>query len=139
MLASASCQAGPTRVKFTGGHKVTPTPGAKAMSMPDQSKTKPRKMERQTKFPALDLHYIDESNVPKMARGDIFLIGQMESADPRRELAFHAILACPLCGSQILISTAQYSGLTPVICGTLACPGLFKITDRKRIIRLPVS
>jgi hypothetical protein len=74
-----------------------------------------------------------------MARGDIFLIDELEAAGQNSEPAFHAILACPLCGSQVLISAAQYFGLVPVICGARTCSGFFRIIDDGRFVYLPVN
>ena len=74
-----------------------------------------------------------------MAPGDIFLIERLEAAGLNSEPAFHAILACPLCGTQVLISAAQYFGLAPVICGAKACSGFFRIIDEGRFDYLPVN
>jgi hypothetical protein len=82
---------------------------------------------------------VDESSISAMARGDIFLIDELEAAGPNSEAAFHAILSCPLCGSQVLISAAQYFGFVPVICGARACSGFFRIIDDGRFVYLPVN
>jgi hypothetical protein len=74
-----------------------------------------------------------------MAPGDIFLIEKLEADGLNSEPAFHAILACPLCGSQALISAAQYFGFAPVICRARACSGFFRIIDEGRFAYLPVS
>jgi len=85
------------------------------------------------------LSRVDESSVSTMAPGDVFLIDEMGAAGPYSEPAFHAILACPLCGSQVLISTAQYLGFTPIICADRTCPGFFRIIDDGRFVYLPVN
>jgi len=89
--------------------------------------------------PPTALSRVDESSISAMAPGDIFLIDQLEAADPNSEPAFHAILACPLCGSQVLISDAQYFGFAPVICGARNCSGFFRIIDKGRIDYLPLN
>ena len=85
------------------------------------------------------LSRVDESSVSAMAPGDVFLIDEMGPAGWYSEPAFHAILACPLCGSQVLISTAQYFGLAPIICAARTCPGFFRIIDDGRFVYLPVN
>ena len=85
------------------------------------------------------LSRVDESSVPAMAPGDVFLIDEMATVSSSCEPAFHAILACPLCGSQVLISTAQYLGFAPVLCAARTCPGFFRIVDDGRFVYLPVN
>ena len=85
------------------------------------------------------LSRVDESSVSAMAPGDVFLIDEMGSVSPNSEPAFHAILACPLCGSQVLISTAQYLGFAPILCAARTCPGFFRIVDDGRFVYLPVN
>ena len=89
--------------------------------------------------PPTALCRVDESSISAMARGDIFLIDELPAAGPNSEAAFHAILACPLCGEQLLISAAQYFGFVPVICGVRTCPGFFKIIDEGHFVYLPVN
>ena len=85
------------------------------------------------------LTQVDESSLSAMVPGDVFLIEQLAAADPDSLQAFHAILSCPLCGSKVLISAAQYFGFTPVICGARDCSGFFRITDDGRFDYLPVN
>ena len=85
------------------------------------------------------LSRVDESSVSAMAPGDVFLIDEVGAVSPYSEPAFHAILACPLCGSQVLISTAQYLGFTPILCAARTCPGFFRIVDDGRFVYLPVN
>jgi hypothetical protein len=82
---------------------------------------------------------VDESSISAMAPGDLFLIDKLEAAGLNSGPAFHAILACPLCGNQVLISAAQYFGFAPVICGARACSGFFRISDEARFVYLPVN
>jgi len=95
--------------------------------------------QEDTISPPTVLCRVDESSISAMALGDIFLIEQLEAADLSCEPTFHAILACPLCGSQVLISAAQYFGSLPVICGARACSGFFRIIDEGRFAYLPVN
>jgi hypothetical protein len=85
------------------------------------------------------LSRVDESSISAMAPGDVFLVDELESASQYSEPAFHAILACPLCGSQVLISAAQYFGFAPIICGARTCPAFFRIIDDGRFVYLPVN
>jgi hypothetical protein len=89
--------------------------------------------------PPTALSRVDESSISSMDPGDIFLIDELEALDPNSEPAFKAILACPLCGSQVLISDAQYFGFAPVICGARNCSGFFRIIDKGRIDYLPLN
>ena len=89
--------------------------------------------------PPTALCRVDESSISAMAPGDIFLIDQLEAAGMNSEPTFHAILACPLCGTQVLISAAQYFGFAPVICAGRACSGFFRIIDEVRFAYLPVN
>ena len=82
---------------------------------------------------------VDESSVSAMAPGDVFLLDEMAAVSPYSEPAFHAILACPLCGSQVLISTAQYLGFAPILCAARTCPGFFRIADEGRFVYLAVN
>jgi|SRR5208337_1806561 len=85
------------------------------------------------------LSRVDESSISAMAPGDVFLIDELGPFGPNSGPAFHAILACPLCGSQVLISAAQYFGFAPIICGARTCPGFFRIIDDGRFVYLPVN
>ena len=89
--------------------------------------------------PPSALTRVDESSISSMTPGDVFLIEELVSAGPDGEPAFHAILACPLCGNQVLISAAQYFGFAPIICGARTCPGFFRIIDDGRFVYLPVN
>jgi hypothetical protein len=89
--------------------------------------------------PPTELCPVDEISISTMAPGDIFLIERLEAAGLNSEPAFYAILACPLCGNQGLISAAQYFGCTPIICAARACPGFFRIVDGGHLVYLPVN
>jgi len=121
--------------------------------MRDRSKIRPNKNlqeeTQQTRLPAREkkaisppaaLHPVDETGISAMAPGDIFLIRELDPGGlTESEPAFHAILACPVCGNQVLLSTAQYFGLAPVICCAPTCPGLFRIIDGERLVYLPLN
>ena len=101
---------------------------------------KPRSQAQENPIsPPTALCRVDEFSISAMGRGDIFLIDELEAAGPNSEPAFHAILACPLCGNQVLISPTQYFGFVPVICGARTCSGFFRIIDDGRFVYLPVN
>lgn len=106
----------------------------------EEDATKPRSQaaENPSSLPKA-LSRVDESSVSAMAPGDVFLIDEMGAISSYPEPAFHAILACPLCGSQVLISTAQYLGFAPILCAARTCPGFFRIVDDGRFVYLPVN
>jgi len=93
---------------------------------------------RTQQLPA-DLHLSNRSAVSEMAPGDIVFLDdfvyQQESFAP----SFVAVLACPLCGSPGLITSAQYSGGAPIVCTSRVCAGLFRIVDEAQIVPLPPS
>src|SRR5271157_983559 len=104
----------------------------------DATKPRPQAAENPSSLPKA-LSRVDESSVSAMAPGDVFLIDEMAAISSYPEPAFHAILACPLCGSQVLISTAQYLGFAPILCAASTCPGFFRIVDDGRFVYLPVN
>jgi len=89
--------------------------------------------------PPTELCRVDESSISAMAPGDIFLVEKLEAAGLNSEPTFCAILACPLCGNQALISAAQYFGCAPIICAARACLGFFRIIDEGHLVYLPVN
>jgi hypothetical protein len=86
-----------------------------------------------------DLHLSGRSSLTDMAPGDIIFLDDFaylrESFTPN----FVAVLACPLCGSPGLITSAQYSGGAPIVCTSKTCSGLFRIIDEAQIVPLPPS
>jgi len=113
---------------------------AKLARNKQQNVEKPRaqRPERPLSLPTT-LSRVDESSVSAMGPGDVFLVDELECAGPYSKPAFHAILACPLCGSQVLISAAQYFGFAPIICGSKTCPAFFRIIDDERFVYLPIN
>jgi len=124
---------------------------ARAISMRDRERAKfginkgenaeKRRSQTQegTVSPPTELCRVDELSISVMVPGDIFLIEELEAPGLNSEPTFYAILACPLCGNQALISAAQYFGYAPVICAAKACPGFFRIIDEGRLVYLPVN
>jgi hypothetical protein len=104
----------------------------------DTAESPSKASENPTSLPKA-LSRVDESSVSAMAPGDVFLLDEIGAVSPYSEPAFHAILACPLCGGQVLISTAQYLGFAPILCASRTCPGFFRIVDDGRFVYLPVN
>ena len=84
-----------------------------------------------------ELHLSGRSSLADMAPGDIILLDDFtylrESFSPN----FVAVLACPLCGSPGLITSAQFSGGGHIVCTSKLCSGLFRIIDEVQIVALP--
>jgi len=110
-----------------------------AVNKEEHMEKPPSQAPEDTVAPPTALCRVDQSSISTMAPGDIFLIDDLDGAASSSEPAFHAILACPLCGSQVLISVAQYFGFAPVICGARTCSGFFRIIDDGRFQYLPVN
>lgn len=72
-----------------------------------------------------------------MAPGDILLLDDFVQLRESSAPNFIAVLACPVCGTPSLITSAQYSGAAPVVCGSKLCSGLFRIIDEAQIVYLP--
>jgi len=141
----------PVKIPAWGPMKPFSVAAARAISMRDrwrarfggnkgENAEKPRsQVQENAVSPPMALSRVDESLISAMLPGDIFLIDKLEAAGLNSEPTFHAILACPLCGNQVLISAAQYFGFAPVMCGARACPGFFRIIDEGRFVYLPVN
>ena len=83
------------------------------------------------------VNFVSRASLAEMAPGDIVFLDESvaESFAPN----FVAVLACPVCGAPGLITSAQYSGATPVVCGSKLCSGLFRIVNEDQIVYLPPS
>ena len=110
------------------------------------SKNKPEDAEKPSSqvpdsstSPPTALCRVEESLISAMTPGDIYLLDELDTLGPNSESAFKAILACPLCGSRVLISPSQYFGFAPVICGARNCSGFFRIIDDGLFDYLPVN
>ena len=86
-----------------------------------------------------DLHLSARSSLMDMAPSDIILLDDFTYLRESFSLNFVAVLACPLCGSPGLITSAQFSGGSPIVCTSKLCSGLFRIIDEARIVALPPS
>ena len=84
-----------------------------------------------------DLHLSGRSSLTDMAPGDIIFLDDFAYLRESFAPNFVAVLACPLCGSPGLITSAQYSGGGPIICTSRTCSGLFRIVDETQIVALP--
>lgn len=93
-----------------------------------------------TKEPVpLDVHYVDAECLMNMMPGDIILLSEAESLKDAVEPEFVAVLACPKCGTLHLISSAQYLGVSPVVCQSKLCSCRFRIVDQYRLVYLPLN
>lgn len=88
---------------------------------------------------ATDLHLSGRSSIADMAPGDIIFLDDFAYLRESFAPNFVAVLACPLCGSPVLITSAQYSGGSPIVCTSKICPALFRIIDESQIVSLPPS
>jgi hypothetical protein len=79
------------------------------------------------------------SSLSDLAPGDIVFLDDFAYLRESFAPHFVAVLACPLCGSPGLITSAQYSGGAPIVCTSKVCPGLFRILDEAQIVALPPS
>ena len=85
-----------------------------------------------------DLNHIGDGSLLTMRHGDIFLLDGTEDLEDSIDPAFFAVLACPQCGTKGLITSSQYYGITPVVCGSDICSCRFRIDDQSRLTYLPV-
>jgi uncharacterized protein YbaR (Trm112 family) len=81
----------------------------------------------------------NRSSLSDMAPGDIVFLDDFAHLRESFAPNFVAVLACPLCGSPGLITSAQYSGGAPIVCTSKVCSGLFRIVDEAQIVSLPPS
>lgn len=88
--------------------------------------------------PAVVCH-VDESSLASMAPGDVLLLKDAAIRAPTNEPIFFAVLACPVCGTPGLITSAQYFGTAPIMCGVRECRGLFRVVDEHHLIYLPLN
>ncbi|HXW14891.1 MAG TPA: hypothetical protein VEN79_10310 [Terriglobia bacterium] len=86
-----------------------------------------------------ELHLSTRSSLTDMAPGDILFLDDFAYLRESFAPNFIAVLACPLCGSPGLITSAQYSREAPIVCTSKVCSGLFRIIDEVHIVSLPPS
>lgn len=92
-----------------------------------------------TTQPPTHLHLSGRSSITDMTPGDIIFLDDFTYLRESFAPNFVAVLACPLCASPSLITSAQYSGGGPIVCTSKICPGLFRIIDEAQIVSLPPS
>ncbi len=102
----------------------------------------PRKTSATRKYsaapPPHDLHHTEDESFLNMHHGEIFILDGMEDLADSIDPAFFAVLACPQCGTKGLITSSQYYGVSPVVCGSETCSCRFRIEDQSRLTYLPV-
>ncbi|MBI1941572.1 MAG: hypothetical protein HYS33_08715 [Acidobacteria bacterium] len=89
--------------------------------------------------PPAGLRHVEEAALGSMAPGDVIFLGETESLKTAVESIFFAVLACPVCGTLGLITSAQYVGAVPVVCGSNQCSCRFRIEEGSRFTYLPVN
>jgi hypothetical protein len=89
--------------------------------------------------PPRSLHHIFDDSLEQLTPGDILLLDESPTLKSQVALDFFAVLACPRCGILDLVTSSQYFGVTPVICGSNACSCSIRIEDESRIVYLPVN
>jgi len=89
--------------------------------------------------PPESLHHIFDDSLKHLAAGDIILLNDSPTLKSQVETDFFAVLACPRCGILDLVTSSQYFGAAPVVCGSNSCSCSFRIEDESRIVYLPVN
>ena len=87
----------------------------------------------------LTLHHVGEDSLTSMQPADVVTLEGSERLRHSVDPAFFAVLACPKCGTLSLISSQQYFGIMPVICGSKLCFCRFRIKDEIQLVYLPVN
>ena len=87
----------------------------------------------------LTLHHVEENGLTSMQPADVITLEGSERFRHSVDPAFFAVLACPKCGTLGLITSQQYFGIIPVICGSRLCPCRFRIKDESQLVYLPVN
>lgn len=103
----------------------------------DLRQPQPKHLKRTS--PSLNLRHVEEDSLATMDPGDIIVFDDTASLKSQVESIFFAVLACPLCGILGLITSLQYFGAVPVMCGSDRCSCRFRIDDETRLVYLPVS
>jgi hypothetical protein len=85
-----------------------------------------------------DLHLSSRPSLSEMAPGEIVFLDDFAHLREAFAPNFVAVLACPLCGSPGLITTAQYYGGAPIVCTSKSCAGLFRMVGDAQILALPL-
>ena len=85
----------------------------------------------------VELRVSNRASLTDMTPGDVIFLDDFATLREAFAAIFIAVLACPMCGSPGLITSAQFSGGAPIVCPSKLCSGLFRIVDEARIISLP--
>ena len=85
------------------------------------------------------LHHVLDQPIGGLEPGDVVVLGEFEELRQEADSDFYAVIACPRCGALDLITSAQYFGGVPVICGSHQCSCSFRIEDEARIVYLPLN
>jgi len=89
--------------------------------------------------PPLNLHHVGEDWLTSMQPADVITLEESETLRHSVDSVFFAVLACPQCGTLSLITSQQYFGIIPVICGSKFCSCRFRIEDQSLLVYLPVN
>ena len=84
------------------------------------------------------LRHVQDDCMSSLLPGDILLLPSDQPSKVGLDTVFHAVLACPRCGTLTPISPAQYSGGVAVICCSDCCSCRFRIDQESRLVYLPV-
>lgn len=89
--------------------------------------------------PIATLHQVEDASMDSLEPGDVLLLPNGRFSKAQFDSVFHAVLACPGCGTLTPISPAQYFGVVPVICCSDLCAYHFRIEGEGSLRYLPVA
>ncbi|HKS96896.1 MAG TPA: hypothetical protein VJV74_12310 [Terriglobia bacterium] len=89
--------------------------------------------------PIVTLHHVEGAPMDSLEPGDVLLLPSDRLSKTQLDATFHAVLACPSCGTLTPISPAQYFGIVPVICCSDRCACHFRIEGEGSLRYLPVA
>jgi hypothetical protein len=85
------------------------------------------------------LRHVEDASMDSLEPGDVLLLPSDRFSKAQFDSVFHAVLACPGCGTLTPISPGQYFGVVPVICCSDRCACHFRIDGEGSISYLPVA
>jgi hypothetical protein len=85
------------------------------------------------------LHHVGEEWLTSMQPADVIALEESETLRHSVDSVFFAVLACPQCSTLSLITSQQYYGIIPVLCGSRFCSCRFRIEDQSQLVYLPVN
>lgn len=100
--------------------------------------TQPRVLPRAQTDLTSRLHRVEDSPLSALNPGDILLMAGSGLSHDLNEVIFHAVLACPRCGTLIPVTASQYVGALPLMCGSNQCCCRFRIVGKSQVVYLPV-